>query len=143
MLPPRMAIHPDRVLHAYDRQLEEQEERKQVNKVLGFIDAGIGILATASAFAATDNPAYIADAVLNTLGTADHYVAAGHMIGAEMNSLSTERDVIREEIFRSQELPSGKVANGFVYFPAGDAEGYLMFCFPMEDRLFQFVYRRE
>lgn len=143
MLPPKMAMHPDRVLNAYDRWLEAQEKRKKMNKALGFIDAGIDILATASAFAATDNPGYIADAVLNTLGTADQYVAADHVIGAEINSLSKEREVVRDEIFRAHELPSGKVANGFVYFPAGDAEKYLMFCFPMEDHLFQYVYRQE
>jgi hypothetical protein len=143
LLPSRMALHPDQVLQAYDSQLEKQENRKQVNKVFGFIDAGIGILATASAFAATDNPGYIADAVLQTIGTADHYLAADRMIGAQLESMNSEREVVREELFRPVELSPGRVANGFVYFPSPEARGYLMFCFPLQDRLFQYVYRQE
>lgn len=143
LMPSRMAVHPEQVLQAYDRQVEEQEDRKHANKVFGFIDAGIGILATASAFAATDNPGYIADAVLQTIGTADRYVAADRMIGAQLEAIHTEREVVREELFRPVELPPGKAANGFVYFPAAGSRGYLMFCFPMQDRLFQYVYRQE
>ncbi|MGW8314002.1 MAG: hypothetical protein ACWGNV_00265 [Bacteroidales bacterium] len=142
-LPPRKAVLPESVLHAYDRQMEEHEGRKQINKVFGFIDAGIGILTSASAFAATDNPGYIADAVFRTIGTADHYLEADRAIGAQLQSIDMEREVVREEIFRSLELPPGKVANGFVYFPAMRSPGYLMFCFPMQDRLFQYVYRLE
>jgi hypothetical protein len=143
MLPPRMAVSPEQVLTGYERQLDEQEERKKINKVLGFIDAGIGVLASASAFAATDNPGYVADAVLQTIGTAGHYVTADRMIGTQLHSIELEREVVREEIFRSLELPPGKVANGFVYFPAMETGGYLMFCFPLQDRLFQYVYRQE
>lgn len=143
LLPPRMAVHPERVLHDYDRQMEEHEDRKQINKVFGFIDAGIGILTSASAFAATDNPGYIADALFRTIGTADRYLEADRVIGAQLQSIDMEREVVREELFRSLELPPGKVANGFVYFPFNRSTGYLMFCFPVQDRLFQYVYRQE
>lgn len=143
ILPPKLAVHPERVMHAYDRQMEEQEDRRQINKVFGFIDAGITILSNASAFAATDNPGYIADAVFQTIGTAGHYVDADKAMGEQLQSIGMEREVVREEIFRAQELPAGAVANGFVYFPALKSRGYLMFCFPIQDRLFQYVYKSE
>ena len=142
-VPPSPVMQPDRILAAYDRQLEEQEKQRSVNKALGFVDAGIGILATASAFMATDHPGYIADAVLGTLGTADHYVSNDRMFKAQLAALSSEKKVVAEELFRSTALPPGKVVNGFVYFQDWQGEGYLMFCFPVQDRLFQFVYRRE
>ena len=72
--PPRMAIHPERILHHYDETLENKQEAKHVNSFLGFLDAGIGLLANTTAFIATENPGFIVDAVFSTLGTAKTYV---------------------------------------------------------------------
>jgi hypothetical protein len=143
MLPPRMAIHPDRILYHYQQQLEKGENQKEINTLLGFIDAGIGLVANTTAFIATDDPGYIADAVLQTLGAADYYVTNDRIIGDELEAVRKEKEIVEEELFRQVHLPPGKVASGYVYFPRSDEQGYLMFCFPAGDQLFQFVYHQQ
>jgi hypothetical protein len=143
VFPACMAIHPDRILDYYDHQLKEIENEKSVNTILGFIEAGIGLVASATSFTHTNDPAFIADAVFQTLQTAGHYVDADRMIGSGIASVREEQEIVREEIFRQVQLPPGKVTSGFVYFP-GNGEGkYLMYCFPVEDQLFQFVYSQQ
>jgi hypothetical protein len=140
LFPPRMAIHPERVLRQYQQQLEEGENQKEINTIIGFIDAGIGILANTTAFIATEDPGFIADAVLQTLGTADYYVSNDRAIGMEMDAIKEEQEVVREEIFRQAGITPGNFASGLIYFPQYEDAGYLMFCFPAEEQLFQFVY---
>jgi len=142
LFPPRMTIHPERVLDRYQQHLKEGENQKEINTILGFIDAGIGILANTTAFIATDDPAFIADAVLQTLGTADHYVSNDRAIGMEMDAIKEEEEMVREEIFRFVAIAPGSVASGLIYFPRYEDTGYLMFCFPAEEQLFQFVYNQ-
>lgn len=142
LFPPRMAIHPERIIHHYEQQLEEGEDRKEFNTILGVIDAGLGLLANTTAFVATENPGYITDAIFQTLGTADYYVANNRAIGASIEAIREESEIVREEIFRSVRIPPHSVASGFVYFPRYEDEGYLMFCFPAEDQMFQFVYNQ-
>lgn len=140
--PPRMAIHPERILHHYDETLENKQEAKNVNYLLGFLDAGIEILANTSAFFATENPGYIVDAVFNTLGTAETYVAQDKQITADISMLHSEKEIVNEEIFRLGKLPPDKVKSGYVYFPKHPDTDYYMFCFPIKDQLFQFVYNQ-
>ncbi len=142
LFPPRMAIHPERILHQYEQQLEEGDDRKEFNTILGVIDAGLGLLMNTTAFVATENPGYIADAVFQTLGTANYYVGNNRAIGAELNAIREEREIVREEIFRTIRIPPRGAASGYVYFPRYEDEGYLMFCFPAEDQMFQFVYNQ-
>jgi hypothetical protein len=142
LFPPRMAVHPERVLHHYDEQLEKRQDRKSMNTVLGFIEAGIGLIATASGFVATENPGYIVDAVFNTVGTAGQYISADRSMGEEIKLISEEKVTVQQEIFRRTLLPPGKVTSGFVYFPVSEIQGYLMFCFPLQEQLFQFVYKQ-
>jgi hypothetical protein len=40
MLPPRMALHPERVLKNYDATLEASAAQKSINSVIGFLDTG-------------------------------------------------------------------------------------------------------
>lgn len=140
--PPRMAIHPERILHHYDETLETKQEAKNVNSVLGFLDAGIGLLANTTAFIATENPGYIVDAVFSTLGTAEAYVAQDKQISEDISMIHSEKEIVNEEIFRLGKLPSDKVNSGYVYFPKHPDTDYYMFCFPVEDQLFQFVYNQ-
>jgi hypothetical protein len=142
LLPPRMAVHPDRILTHYQQQIEEGEDQKEFNTILGFIEAGIGLLANTTAFIATEDPGFIADAVLQTLGTADYYVTNDRILGEELAAIKEEQKIVEEELFRQFQLPPGNVCSGYVYFPGYDEEGYLMFCFPTEDQLFQFVYHQ-
>ena len=79
-LPPRMAIHPERILYHYDETLDSKQEAKSINSLLGFLEAGVGLLANTTAFIATENPGYIVDALFSTLGTADHYIAENQQI---------------------------------------------------------------
>lgn len=141
-LPPRMAIHPERILHHYEETLEEKEKTKEVNTILGFMEAGIELLVNTTAFLVTEDPGYVADALFSTLSTADHYVAQDQQISADMNVIQSEKEIVNEEIFRLVELPPGKVVSGYVYFPANPDAEYFMFCFPVEDQLFQFVYNQ-
>lgn len=141
-LPPRMAIHPERILHHYDETLETKQEAKEINSLLGFMEAGIDLLVNTTAFIATDDPGYIVDAVLGTLGTADYYVSNDNQISADISMINSEKEVVNQEIFRSGKIPSGKVMNGYVFFPKHPDTEYYMFCFPMDDQLFQFVYHQ-
>lgn len=139
--PPSMAVSPGQVYKWYDRALEEQESNKSINSFLGFVEAGVGILSGTAAFLSTDNPAYVVDAVFNTAGTAGHYISVNRQIEEEMEQTAVEKEMIRLEMMREGELESGGVTNGFVCFP-GQPEGtYLMFCFPIDDQEFQFVYQ--
>ena len=137
-----MAIHPERILHHYDEILESKQGAKEINSFLGFMEAGIDLLANATAFIATENPGYIVDAVFSTLGTAEHYVSKDKQISADISMINSEKEVVNEEIFRLGKALSGKVMNGYVYFPKHPDAEYYMFCFPIEDQLFQFVYHQ-
>jgi len=141
-LPPRMALHPERVLYHYDETLEAKSGEKNVNSFLGILEAGFGLVANTTAFLATDNPGYIVDAVFSTLGSAGYYVTQDKMISEDISIIKEEKDIVKEEIFRLSHLPAGKVVSGYVYFPQNPDSGYYMFCFPVEDQLFQFVYHQ-
>ncbi|HER07628.1 MAG TPA: hypothetical protein ENO20_01855 [Bacteroides sp.] len=142
-LPPRMAVHPERILHQYEETLEEWSGEKELNAVLGFVDAGIGMILNTTAFFATEDPGYIADAILGTLGKTGHYVAVDHQISQDITLIKDEKEIVQEEIFRSVTLPPGEVASGYVYFPQDHDARYCMFCFPVDNQLFQFVYHQQ
>ena len=143
MLPPRMAVKPDKVLLNYDEILEAKKGEKRANSFLGFLEGGVGLLATTAAFVSTQSPAYITDAVFNTMGTAKHYISNDKQIKSELEMISEEKELVNEEIFRSCQIEPGEVVSGFVYFPEHSDTEYYMFCFPVEDQLFQFVYMQE
>ena len=143
MFPPRMAIHPERILHHYEETLEAKAGEKSTNSFLGFLEAGIGLMANTTAFIATENPGYIVDAVFNTLGIVEHYVTRDHQISNNISVIKQEKEIVKEEIFRFTSLPPGKVVNGYVSFPRTRDTDYYMFCFPVEDQLFQFVYKQQ
>lgn len=136
-------IHPDTVLLHYDQVLDERKKVKGTNTLLGILQASANILYYASGFVATENPAFIVDAVFQTAGTADQYISQDRMISSEMNMIGEEKELVKEEIFRSCELSPGKIASGFVYFPRHKSTSYYMFCFPVENQLFQFVYNQQ
>jgi hypothetical protein len=139
---PWMSVHPDKVLMLYDQTLEERKKEKSVNTVLGIIQASVNILYNASGIIATDNPGYIADVLVQTAGTADQYISHDRMISSELAMISEEKEVVEEEIFRASRVPPGSVISGFVYFPEHNTAAYYMFCFPVENQLFQFVYNQ-
>jgi len=143
MLPPHMAVKPDKVLLNYDQIIEDKQGQKKANSFLGFLEAGVGILATTAAFIATENPVYISDAVFNTIGTANHYISQDKQIKTELEMINEEKEVVKEEIFRSCQLAPGEVVSGYVYFPEHSETEYYMFCFPVEQQLFQFVYNQQ
>ncbi len=53
-----------------------------------------------------------------------------------------EKEVVRQEILRKGEIPSGKVQSGYLFFPEFEENGYIMICIPLEDQVFQFVYNK-
>lgn len=142
-LPPRMAVHPERIIHHYDETLQKRADEKSANTILGFLEAGIGLVANTTAFLASEDPGFMVDAVFGTLGTADHYISQDQWISQDIEMIQNEKDIVNEEIFRRSQLPPGKVVSGYVYFPRNPDTGYFMFCFPLEDQLFQFVYNQQ
>ncbi|MEA3460505.1 MAG: hypothetical protein U9R49_01415 [Bacteroidota bacterium] len=140
---PWMAMHPDKVLMTYDNSLEERKKDKGMNTFLGILQASVDILYYASGFAATENPGFIVDGVFQMAGTADQYISQDKMISSDMTLISEEKEVVNEEIFRTCQIPPGKVSSGYVYFPLHENTAYYMFCFPVENQLFQFVYKQQ
>jgi hypothetical protein len=143
MLPPRMAVKPDKVMLNYDKLIEDKQGQKKANSFLGILDAGMGLLTTTAAIITTENPAYLADGLFGLFGTADYYVSQDKQIKSEMELINEEKELVNEEIFRSCQLGPGEVASGYVYFPKHSDTEYYMFCFPVKDQLFQFVYKQE
>jgi hypothetical protein len=142
-LPPRLAVHPEVVLTHYDQTLEERKKDKGLNTFMGLLEAGFGILVNTTAFIVTEDPGCLADAVLSTIGTADHYISNDKMIETEMTLISEEKQVVNEEIFRECRIAPGQSMSGYVYFPEHVGSTYYMFCFPIEEQLFQFVYNQQ
>lgn len=139
---PWMSVHPDRVVMLYDQTLAERNKDKEMNTFLGILQAGVDILYSASGYIATEDPGFIVDAVLNTVGTADHYIKQDRMISSDRELINQEKAIVEEEIFRTSRLAPGETASGYVYFPGHDQTSYYMFCFPLENQLFQFVYNQ-
>ena len=143
MLPPRMAVDPDKVLLNYDQIIEDKQGEKKANSFLGFLDAGVGLLATVAAVITTENPAYLADGLYSMFGTANHYISQDKQIKSDLALINEEKVVVNEEIFRSCQVAPGEVVSGYVYFPEHSEAEYYMFCFPVEHQIFQFVYNQQ
>jgi len=140
--PPRMALHPERVLHHYDEALEDKVEEKRTNSFLGILNASISILVGTTGFIATDNPGYIADAIFNSFGTANDLVSQNKELKTHMELITEEKEAVKDEIFRNCTLPPGKVMSGYVFFPKHSDAEYYMFCYPIDRQMFQFVYHQ-
>jgi hypothetical protein len=136
------AVQPDKVLMHYDKTLEDREAAKNMNSFLGIIQAGVAILYNTTAFIATDNPGYLADAFIQTVGTADQYISQDKVIRSEMEVITEEKSTVNEEMFRECKVLPGTVVSGYVFFPEHESAAYYMFCFPIDNQLFQFVYNQ-
>jgi hypothetical protein len=137
------SVHPDTVLRFYDQTLEEGVKAKGRNTILGILQTSFDIIYNTTGFIATEDPAFIVDAVFSAAGTADQYISQGKMISSDMDLISEEKELVNEEIFRACELLPEQLRSGYVYFPLHDQTAYYMFCFPVEQQLFQFVYRQQ
>lgn len=137
------SVHPDTVLMLYDNSIESREEARGMNTFLGILQASFDLLYNTSGFLATEDPGFIIDAVFSTAGTADHYISRNRRISAEMDMIIEEKEQVGEEIFRSEQIPPGTVSSGYVYFPLNEQCDFYMFCFPLGEQLFQFVYRQQ
>ncbi len=143
VLPPFNVVPPDKILKKYDLALETRSTEKSINSLFGMIETGIGILASASVFLSTENPGAIVDGVFNTVGTAGYYVGHGRQIGNELEQIHSEKEKVSTEMLRSGEIPPGQVVSGFVFFPVFEETGYIMICIPVEEQVFQFVYKQQ
>jgi len=143
LLPPRMAVKPEKVMLNYDEIIEDKKGQKRANSFLGILEAGMGLLATTAAVVSTESPVYIADGLYGLFGTADHYISQDKKIKSDLEEIHEEKELVKEEIFRSGELAPGEVVSGYVYFPQHNEAEYYMFCFPLDAQVFQFVYRQK
>jgi len=137
------SVHPDTVLMLYDSSIESREEARGLNTFLGILQASVDLLYHTSGFLATEDPGFIIDAVFSTAGAADQYISQNRIIAAEMDMISEEKELVNKEIFRSGPISPGKVSSGYVYFPRNEHCAFYMFCFPLGEQLFQFVYRQQ
>jgi hypothetical protein len=137
------SVHPDTVLRHYDKSLKDREEAKEKNTFLGILHASVDLLYHTSGFIATEDPGFIVDGVFSTAGTADHYISRGKILTEEMDMIGEEKELVSREIFRLCKLAPGQLSSGYVYFPLHEQCAYYMFCFPVGQQLFQFVYRQQ
>jgi len=89
-----LTVHPDTVLMHYDLVLDERKKVKGTNTLLGILQASANIFYYASGFIATENPAFIVDAVFQTAGTADQYISQDKMINSEMELIGEEKELV-------------------------------------------------
>ena len=143
VLPPILATRPGHILKQYEALLEERQSNSDIHTVFGFVDAGISALSAASAFFASEDPFTLVDGIIRTASAAEHHVSVHREMEDRADLLRMEMDVVKEEIMKKGSIPPGKVLSGFVFFPVFEEPGYLMFSIPVEDRLFQFVYRQD
>lgn len=131
--PPEMALDPEMIVNQYEEDLEYTEIERGINAFMGVIESGIGFITHADSFM---------DAFFGAVGPAHYYVIQDRHISDVMEQMTLEKEVVEEEILREGQVPPGKVVSGFVFFPGHSNPDYLMFCFPVKDQLFQFVYHQ-
>ena len=141
-LPPVAAIHPDTISHKYEDSIEKMKGSQQSNKFFGILEATAGILYNTSGFIATEDPGFIVDMIAGTFNTADYYVTRDKAFKENISVLSDEKLMVRKASHQTQTLEPGESVSGFVFFPQDREAKYYMFCFPIDDELFQFVYRQ-
>lgn len=137
------SLPPDSVLSHYERSIQDREKAKGTNTFLGILQASVDLLYNTSGFIATEDPTFIVDAVFRTAGTADQVISQNRMVSEEMELIAEEKKLVKEEIFRVCKIAPGQINSGYVYFPRHELCDYYMFCFPVEQHLFQFVYRQQ
>jgi hypothetical protein len=124
---PRMATTPTWQYKWYDRALEKTEFREFPNPVLDLVEAGVEFIAAASVFFSAFDP----DIAVET---------ASYLEDLGLDARGNE--ILQEGMMNAEELEPGEQCNGFVCFPGHGETSYLMFCFPIEEQEFQFVYQR-
>jgi len=60
---------------------------------------------------------------------------------SEPERLDHLKETVRQEMMQEIKLAPGDITNGFVYFPSQKETDYLLFCFPVANQEFQFVYK--
>ena len=143
ILPPILAAGPGLILKQYEALLKERQNKGDIHTVFGFVDAGLNAFSAASAFFASEDPFVLVEGIIRTASAAEHHVSAHRGMEDRTDLLRMEMEVVKEEIMKKGSIPPGKVLSGFVFFPVFEEPGYLMFTIPVEDRLFQFVYRQD
>jgi len=120
---PRMASAPEREFQWYDQALTGEENSDIPYPFRGFMEAGIEFISAASAFLSAFDP----DLVIES-----SFYQADQDIGGDRTEL---------EWMRSLKLNPGEVSHGFISFPYHSDTDYFLFCIPLEDQEFQFVYQ--
>jgi len=143
ILPAFSLTRPELILSQYDRFSRELEAARQASTGFTLLEAGLGILSSAGAFAATDDAAFLVDAVFRSVGAAGEVVGQQRAHRSALEGLAEEKSQMEGGLFQQVDLRPGQAAHGYLFFPMFDEPAHLMFCFPIEDRLFQFVYRQE
>ena len=80
---------------------------------------------------------------VSTIETASSWLVQDVRISTDLEEVRSEKEIVMEEIFREGTIPPGKVLSGYLFFPENRDADFYMFCFPLGDQLFQFVYRQQ
>jgi len=142
-LPPVPALHPDTISKRYDQTIQSMFDGKKANTFMGILEAVAGIALNTSGFIATEDPGYIMDMIAGTVNTAGYYLTRDTEIREGITIMKDEKSMVREASHGKKQLAPGETVSGFVFFPRNTDTRYYMFCFPLDDELFQFVYRQE
>ena len=118
--PARMALAPEQPYKWYDRSMEEPQYE---NTFASFMEI----------------PNAFAEAFFGSAGTR----TPPRTYRSELERIDRLKETIREEMMQEMKMAPGEVVNGFVYFPCQKETETLLFCFPIDNLEFQFVYMQK
>ncbi len=118
--PARMAVVPEQPYKWYDRSLDEPQQK---NPFASFLEI----------------PNAFAEAFSGSAGTG----TPPRSYRSELERLDRLKETIRQEMMQEMKIAPGEITNGFVYFPCQKETDTLLFCFPIDNQEFQFVYTQK
>lgn len=134
---------PSGVRDLYQDELEDWMDMRDKNNFRGALEGGAGILAAAIGFLTTEDPGFILDAALSTIGTASATSEANREVDQAMELVLEEQEILDMELFSDTTLAPGTHSSGFVVFPHYPSNCHYLFCFPAGSYRFEFVYSQE
>ena len=137
------ALGPDEVSGKYDESIAEMQSVKSSNAFFGILDAATNIVFNTAGFISTEDPGYLFDLIAGSVDKVHYYVTTDKQIEEDMSRLIDEKKLVRQATHEPRTLGPGESASGFVFFPQNSDADYYMFCFPLDNELFQFVYHQE
>ena len=142
-LPRIEALSIDTIAGKYDNSIEKMKAAGRATNFVSILSAAAGVVFNASGFIATENPGYIFDIVGSAFNTAGNISSTNKDLKESLSIISDEKSLVQQASLRDHSLNKDESVSGFVFFPQQKNADYYMFCFPVEEQLFQFVYHQK